>query len=100
MDRTFLINIGLAGCALFALLFPLVAFAQSATSASKGPALTPKEQQHRNEDIARHRQIAKAHEEAARCLEAGTDEKQCQLKLREACKGIAVGQYCGMRHGH
>jgi hypothetical protein len=44
--------------------------------------------------------MANAHEEAARCLEAGTAEKQCHERLREACKGIAVGQYCGMRHAH
>jgi hypothetical protein len=44
--------------------------------------------------------MARAHEEAARCLESGASEKQCQERLREMCKGIAVGQYCGMRHGH
>jgi hypothetical protein len=44
--------------------------------------------------------MARAHEEAARCLEGGAPEKQCQERLREMCKGIAVGQYCGMRHGH
>jgi len=44
--------------------------------------------------------MAKAHEDAALCLEAGTAEKQCHERLREACKGIAVGQYCGMRHAH
>lgn len=61
---------------------------------------TSKEAEHRNEDVARHRQMARAHEEAARCLESGAAEKQCQERLREMCKGIAVGQYCGMRHGH
>ena len=78
------------------------------TAAGQSPAPTKnlssapasKETQHRNEDIARHRQMARAHEEAARCLERGTSEKQCQDALREMCKGIAVGQYCGMRHAH
>lgn len=79
-------------CALAA---PLVAIAQTAPRADAG-----KEQAHRKEDIARHRTISKAHEEAARCLEAGTDEKQCHQQLRAACKGIAVGPYCGMRHAH
>jgi hypothetical protein len=58
------------------------------------------EQAHRADDIARHRQMARAHEEAARCLESGGAEKDCQDRLRAACKGIAVGQYCGMRHTH
>ena len=78
-------------------LAPLAAVAQT-TPPTKAP--DGKEQAHRNEDIARHRTMAKAHEEAARCLEAGTTEKQCQQRLRDACKGIAVGQYCGMRHAH
>lgn len=55
---------------------------------------------HRKDDIARHRQMARAHEEAARCLESGEKESVCQERLREACKGIAVGRYCGMRHAH
>ncbi len=55
---------------------------------------------HRKEDVARHRQMARAHEEAARCLEAGEKESVCHERLRQACKGIAVGRYCGMRHEH
>ncbi|HYM47363.1 MAG TPA: hypothetical protein VES91_02705 [Burkholderiaceae bacterium] len=84
------------------LLAPIVALAQPAASAAKNsaPAKSSKVDEHRNEDVARHRQMAKAHEEAARCLEAGTAEKQCHEQLRNACKGIAVGQYCGMRHAH
>lgn len=84
------------------LLVSVAAFAQSSAPAGKNSAApkSSKEDVHRNEDIARHRQMAKAHEEAARCLEAGTVEKQCQERLRDACKGIAVGQYCGMRHAH
>lgn len=79
-----------------------VAYAQAVPPANKNsPQSTPsKEDPHRTEDVARHRLMARAHEEAARCLEAGTPEKQCQERLREACKGIAVGPYCGMRHAH
>ena len=55
---------------------------------------------HRKEDIARHRQMARAHEQAAQCLERGEKESACQEQLRAACQGIAVGRYCGMRHGH
>ena len=87
---------------LAALLVSAVASAQSTAPATKA-APAPKAAKvdpHRNEDIAKHRQMAKAHEEAARCLEAGTDEAQCHTQLRAACKGIAVGQYCGMRHAH
>ena len=55
---------------------------------------------HRMEDIAKHRQMARAHEQAAQCLERGEKESACQEQLRAACQGIAVGRYCGMRHGH
>ena len=84
------------------LLVSVAAFAQSGAPAGKSSAApeSSKGDVHRSEDIARHRQMAKAHEDAARCLEAGTAEKQCHERLREACKGIAVGQYCGMRHAH
>jgi hypothetical protein len=84
-----------------ALALPLAAMAQAPAPAKNStPAPKSKEAEHRSEDIARHRQMARAHEEAARCLEGGTPEKQCQERLREMCKGVAVGQYCGMRHGH
>lgn len=51
-------------------------------------------------DIAAHRLIADAHLNAAKCLEAGKPEKECHAALAQACKGIAIGQYCGMRHRH
>jgi hypothetical protein len=90
--------------ALFILLLAVqgTALAQATQPAPKNSpaATTSKADPHRAEDIARHRQMARAHEEAARCLEAGTAEKQCQERLREACKGIGVGQYCGMRHAN
>jgi len=52
------------------------------------------------EDIARHRAMAAAHEGAAKCLEAGKGEKVCMQELSVACKGLALGKYCGMRHVH
>lgn len=52
------------------------------------------------EDIARHRAMAVAHEGAAKCLEAGKGEKVCMQELTVACKGLALGKYCGMRHVH
>ena len=80
---------------------PLLVAGQAGSSSKNPPtAATSNEAEHRKADIARHRQMARAHEEAARCLETGAPEKQCQERLREMCKGIAVGQYCGMRHGH
>ena len=54
----------------------------------------------RKEDIKRHRAMAAAHEAAARCLESGKPEKDCLEKLRQDCKGLGIGKYCGLRHGH
>jgi hypothetical protein len=51
-------------------------------------------------DIERHRTISGAHEAAAKCLESKTDPEQCQRALQGACKGIAIGKYCGMKHEH
>jgi Fe-S cluster biogenesis protein NfuA len=52
------------------------------------------------EDIQRHRAMAAAHEGAAKCLEAKKDEKVCMAELQAACKGLAIGKYCGMKHAH
>ena len=52
------------------------------------------------EDIARHRAMAAAHEAAAQCMEAGKGEKVCMAELQKACKGLAIGKYCGMKHAH
>ncbi|MEZ5664553.1 MAG: hypothetical protein R3E94_13650 [Burkholderiaceae bacterium] len=54
----------------------------------------------RQEDIQRHRVMAVAHEAAAKCLESGKDEKVCVAELQAACKGLAIGKNCGMRHAH
>lgn len=52
------------------------------------------------EDVARHRAMAAAHEAAAKCLESGKAEDQCQKDLQAACKNLAIGKYCGMKHVH
>lgn len=59
------------------------------------PAL---EAAHIKEDVRRHRIIAAAHEAAAKCQESGKDEQICDAELAKACKGIAYGKYCGMKH--
>jgi hypothetical protein len=51
-------------------------------------------------DVERHRAMATAHEQAAKCLASGEDPQQCQRKLQGACKGLAIGKYCGMKHEH
>lgn len=53
------------------------------------------------EDILRHRAMAAAHEAAAQCLEAGKKgHEACQKELQAACKGLAIGKSCGMKHEH
>jgi hypothetical protein len=52
------------------------------------------------QDIARHRAMAEAHEAAAKCLESGKKPDQCSKELQTACKGLALGKYCGMKHVH
>jgi len=52
------------------------------------------------EDISRHRAMAAAHEGAAKCLESAKKPDVCAKELLAACKGLAVGKYCGMKHVH
>lgn len=52
------------------------------------------------QDVARHRAMAAAHEAAAKCLASGKGEKVCVDELQKACKGLAIGKYCGMKHAH
>jgi hypothetical protein len=63
-------------------------------------ALAQHSDQQTQEDVKRHRAMAVAHEGAAKCLEAGKGEKVCMQELAVACKGLALGKYCGMRHAH
>ena len=71
-----------------------------AQPAGTPPKTTAAADKHRQEDIAKHRTLAQAHEAAARCLESGEKETVCYDKMRAACQGIAIGKFCGMRHGH
>lgn len=63
-------------------------------------APTPKLSDHVKADIERHRAMAAAHEAAARCLASGRAEADCVKDLQAACKGLAIGKYCGMKHAH
>jgi uncharacterized protein involved in copper resistance len=60
----------------------------------------PHGEKERQEDAKRHRALAAVHEAAAKCLESGKSEKECLEKLRQDCKGLGIGKYCGMRHKH
>jgi hypothetical protein len=81
-----------------ATLLASAALAQgSAPASAQGKA---KLSEHARKDIERHRAMAAAHEAAARCLESGKAEEQCHKELQVACKGLAIGKYCGMRHEH
>lgn len=55
---------------------------------------------HVKKDIADHRAMADAHLNAARCLESGKAEKDCQAQLAKDCMGLGIGKYCGMKHRH
>ncbi|PPE71593.1 hypothetical protein IS481_12710 [Caldimonas thermodepolymerans] len=79
------------GCAALALAMPVAAHSDKA-----GATVS----EHVRKDIKRHRAMAAAHEAAARCLESGRSEEDCQQQLQAACKGLAIGKHCGMRHQH
>ena len=57
-------------------------------------------EQETKEDIARHRAMAVAHEAVAKCLESGKKQDVCLKELQAACKGLAIGKFCGMKHEH
>ena len=76
------------------------ALAVMVPTASRAQAAVKPLPAHAKKDIERHRAMAAAHEAAARCLESGKDEDQCQKDLQAACKGLAIGKHCGMRHEH
>jgi uncharacterized protein YgiB involved in biofilm formation len=75
----------------------LLALALLAQAATFSIAETDRETK---EDIARHRAIAAAHEGAAKCMESGKKEDVCNKDLQTACKGLAIGKFCGMKHEH
>jgi hypothetical protein len=45
-------------------------------------------------------QTTQAHQAAAACVEAGKSEDVCMADLQSACKGLAIGKFCGMVHAH
>lgn len=98
MYRT-LIAVVVLAAALSAVPSPVQAQGASAPAKAAAPAKGG-DDAHRKDDIRKHRQMARAHEEAAQCLEGGEKESACHERLRAACQGIAVGRYCGMRHAH
>lgn len=79
---------------------PSTAAATTPSAASASAAASAAVDPHRKQDVMRHRVMASAHEAAARCLETGEPESVCQERLHKACEGIAIGRYCGMKHGH
>lgn len=93
-NLSFALMLSLLAAPALSMAQPAPATKSKATAASAGDA------KHRKEDIAKHRQIARAHDEAAKCLEGSEKESVCHSRLQQACKGIAVGKYCGMRHAH
>jgi len=50
------------------------------------------------DDIAKHETMAAAHSAAAKCLREGKPDSVCEGALLAACKGIAIGKFCGMKH--
>lgn len=81
-------------------VFRLAAVAALGALATAAFAQAPRIDEHAKKDVERHRAMAAAHEAAARCLESGKPEAQCQKELLAACKGLAIGKYCGMKHEH
>ena len=57
-------------------------------------------EQETKQDIARHRAMALAHEAMSKCLESGKKQDICLAELQAACKGLAIGKFCGMKHEH
>lgn len=78
----------------------IAALALAGLGATCPAAFAQHSSQETKEDIQRHRAMAAAHEGAARCLEAGKKADLCEKELLAACKGLAIGKYCGMKHGH
>ncbi|MGH8808599.1 MAG: hypothetical protein ACREX0_12035 [Noviherbaspirillum sp.] len=71
----------------------LLVFTALSAQAKEDPA-------HMNALIEQHKAIAATHQAAAQCLASGKDEESCHAELTKACKGIAIGKLCGMKHKH
>ena len=85
--KILVVSVVIAFCATFS-----VAYSQSSTAQHSDKET--------KEDIQRHRAMAAAHEAAAKCLESGKKDEVCEKELQAACKGLAIGKYCGMKHVH
>jgi hypothetical protein len=75
-----------------------VAFATLALTVTVNAADAQKLNQETLDDIVKHEKIAAAHTEAAKCLRAGKSDAVCEGALLAACKGVAIGKFCGMKH--
>jgi hypothetical protein len=84
----------------FMAVFAALTLVGAAVAQTQSAAPTAARSDHAKRDIARHRAMAAAHEAAAKCMESGKAEEVCQKELQAACKGLAIGKYCGMRHEH
>jgi hypothetical protein len=71
----------------------LLAAAALSVQAKENPA-------HLKALIDQHKAIADAHQAAAQCLLSGKDEEACHAEMAKACKGLAIGKLCGMKHKH
>jgi uncharacterized protein YgiB involved in biofilm formation len=78
-------------------LLTLFLTAQAATISIAADTHSEKE---RGIDIARHQAMASAHDNAAKCLASGQKEEACEKALQTACRGLAIGKSCGMKHAH
>lgn len=82
------------------LSFSFLALVAACVLSLSALAATDHGDKERKEDVARHRAMAAAHESAAKCLESGKAENVCEKALQAACKGLAIGKNCGMKHEH
>ena len=76
----------------------LISIAMLALTSAAWAASTAPLNQETQDDISKHQRISAAHAEAAKCLAAGKPDAECEGALLAACKGIAYGKFCGMKH--
>jgi hypothetical protein len=60
----------------------------------------PDEHQDVGKHIVEHQRMATVHTAAAQCLGSERPYKGCLAEMTQACTGLGVGKYCGMRHAH
>ena len=86
-------------CAILIAIVAAVAVQTDVRAQDKGKA-GKDDPAHVRQDVMDHRAMAEAHLNAAKCLESGKPEKDCQTQLAKDCKGLGIGKYCGMKHKH